>query len=133
MRVALINPHWTFDGSIYFGCREPHLPIEYGVSRQMLEAPGHQVSLIDAHMFGLSLPEIIAELRSFAPDMAVITTAPTYLFWRCAPPELRVPQKLASARMCPAPAMPKVAKFASSADRRRRASSISRRWSGPTR
>jgi hypothetical protein len=97
MRVALINPHWTFDGSIYFGCREPHLPIEYGVSRQMLEAAGHQVSLIDAHMFGLSLPEIIAELRSFAPDMAVITTAPTYLFWRCAPPELRVPQELASA------------------------------------
>ena len=28
MRVALINPPWSFDGSIYFGCREPHLPLE---------------------------------------------------------------------------------------------------------
>jgi B12-binding domain/radical SAM domain protein of rhizo-twelve system len=29
--------------------------------------------------------------------MTVLTTAPTYLFWRCAPPELRVPQLLARA------------------------------------
>ena len=28
MRFALINPNWTFDGSIYFGCREPHLPLK---------------------------------------------------------------------------------------------------------
>ena len=28
MRVALVNPPWSFDGSIYFGCREPHLPLE---------------------------------------------------------------------------------------------------------
>ena len=27
MRVALLNPAWHFDGSIYFGCREPHLPL----------------------------------------------------------------------------------------------------------
>jgi anaerobic magnesium-protoporphyrin IX monomethyl ester cyclase len=33
-------------------------------------------------------------LSSFRPDMTVITTAPTYLFWRCAPPELRVPQEV---------------------------------------
>ncbi len=30
MRVALVNPRWTFDASIYFGCREPHLPLELG-------------------------------------------------------------------------------------------------------
>ena len=30
MRVALINPNWNFDGSIYFGCRAPHLPLEFG-------------------------------------------------------------------------------------------------------
>jgi anaerobic magnesium-protoporphyrin IX monomethyl ester cyclase len=29
--------------------------------------------------------------------MIVVTTAPTYLFWRCAPPELRVPQQLVAA------------------------------------
>ncbi len=95
MRVALINPCWNFAGSIYFGCRAPHLPIEFGVSKQMLEAADHRVILIDAHLFSLSTADIRAELRSFGPDMVVVTTAPTYLFWRCAPPELRVPQELA--------------------------------------
>jgi B12-binding domain/radical SAM domain protein of rhizo-twelve system len=31
----------------------------------------------------------------YAPDIAVVTTAPSYLFWRCAPPELRLPQQIA--------------------------------------
>ena len=50
--------------------------------------------LLDAHMFGLSMSDIADELRTFRPDIVVVTTAPTYLFWRCAPPELRVPQQL---------------------------------------
>jgi B12-binding domain/radical SAM domain protein of rhizo-twelve system len=95
MKVALLNPNWRFDGSIYFGCRAPHLPIEFGVSQLMLEDAGHSVRLLDAHMFNLSLSDIVAELSAFRPDMTVITTAPTYLFWRCAPPELRVCQELA--------------------------------------
>ena len=37
MKVALVNPNWTFDGSIYFGCREPHLPLEFGYARALLE------------------------------------------------------------------------------------------------
>src|SRR5690606_25670056 len=32
-----------------------------------------------------------------APDFTVVTTAPSYLFWRCAPPELRVPMRLVDA------------------------------------
>src|SRR3954449_7281910 len=93
-RVALINPDWRYDGSIYFGCRSPHLPLELGISQQLLDRAGHQTLLIDAHMFGLSIADIAAELQTFKPDMVVVTTAPTYLFWRCAPPELRVPQQL---------------------------------------
>lgn len=96
-RVALINPNWNFDGSIYFGCRSPHLPLELGISEHYLKQDGHPTLLLDAHMFGLSLADIEAELRSFRPDITVITTAPTYLFWRCAPPELRVPQELTRA------------------------------------
>lgn len=96
-RLALINPNWNFAGSIYFGCRSPHLPLELGISEHYLKAAGHKTLLLDAHMFDLSLAEIEAELRTFRPDLIVITTAPTYLFWRCAPPELRVPQELAMA------------------------------------
>ncbi len=94
MRVALINPNWSFDGSIYFGCREPHLPLELGWCRALLEREGHAVLLLDAHLFDLGLSDIRAELASFAPELTVVTTAPTYLFWRCAPPELRVPLAL---------------------------------------
>jgi anaerobic magnesium-protoporphyrin IX monomethyl ester cyclase len=96
-RVALINPHWKYEGSIYFGCRSPHLPLELGISQQLLEQAGHKTLLLDAHMFGLSEADIAAELRTFRPDIVVVTTAPTYLFWRCAPPELRVPQQLTHA------------------------------------
>ena len=93
-RVALINPNWTFEGSIYFGCRSPHLPLELGISQQALREAGHATLLLDAHMFDLSPSDILTELATFRPDMIVFTTAPTYLFWRCAPPELRVPQEL---------------------------------------
>jgi B12-binding domain/radical SAM domain protein of rhizo-twelve system len=93
-RIALINPNWNFEGSIYFGCRSPHLPLELGISQHQLRQAGHATLLLDAHMFDLSLADIETELRSFRPDMIVTTTAPTYLFWRCAPPELRVPQQL---------------------------------------
>ncbi|HEU5276123.1 MAG TPA: TIGR04295 family B12-binding domain-containing radical SAM protein [Xanthobacteraceae bacterium] len=95
MKIALINPNWQFEGSIYFGCRSPHLPIELGVAQLMLEQAGHRVRLIDGHLFDLSRADIAAELAAFRPDMTVITTAPTYLFWRCAQPELRVPQQVA--------------------------------------
>ncbi len=93
-RVALINPNWKFDGSIYFGCRSPHLPIELGISQHYLREAEHPTLLLDAHMFDLSQTDIEAELRAFRPDLIVVTTAPTYLFWRCAPPELRIPQEL---------------------------------------
>jgi anaerobic magnesium-protoporphyrin IX monomethyl ester cyclase len=91
MRVALVNPPWSFDGSIYFGCREPHLPLEFGYAKAMLEEDGHDVLLLDGQLDGLSLDTIRDEHEHFGPDMTVVTTAPSYLFWRCAPPELRVP------------------------------------------
>ena len=91
MRYSLINPPWSFDGSIYFGCREPHLPVEYGYSKALLEAAGHEVDVVDAQLDGLSMDEVRERVCSFRPHFTVITTAPSYLFWRCAPPELRVP------------------------------------------
>src|SRR3954462_11856733 len=93
VKFALVNPRWTFDGSIYFGCREPHLPLEYGYARALLERAGHDVLLVDAHLHDLPAQEIADRVAVFGPDRIVITTAPSYLFWRCAPPELRVPQE----------------------------------------
>jgi anaerobic magnesium-protoporphyrin IX monomethyl ester cyclase len=97
MRVALINPNWSFDGSIYFGCREPHLPLELGYAAALLQQRGHEVLLLDAQAEQLDLPEVRERLTRFRPEMTTVTSAPSYLFWRCAPPELRTPLLLLGA------------------------------------
>ena len=94
MRFALVNPNWSFEGSIYFGCRQPHLPLEFGYSKALLERDRHKVLLLDAQMADLNEHEISEALQRFRPDVTVVTTAPSYLFWRCAPPELTVPKRL---------------------------------------
>jgi B12-binding domain/radical SAM domain protein of rhizo-twelve system len=97
VKFALVNPPWSFEGSIYFGCREPHLPLEYGYSKALLERAGHEAIIVDAQLETLPAEEVRTRVSRFAPDFTVITTAPSYLFWRCAPPELRVPREIIEA------------------------------------
>ncbi len=94
MRFALVNPAWNFEGSIYFGCREPHLPLEFGYSKTLLEEAGHECLLLDGHLDALTEADTVEQINRFHPDFTAVTTAPSYLFWRCAPPEIRVPQEL---------------------------------------
>src|SRR3954469_10882617 len=94
MKYALVNPNWSFEGSIYFGCREPHLPLELGYAKALLEQAGHEAEIIDGQLDDLSDSAIRARLETVGPAITVVTTAPSYLFWRCAPPELRVAQAL---------------------------------------
>lgn len=97
MKVALLNPHWHFEHSIYFGCREPHLPLELGCAKVLLEQAGHEVLLLDGHLMQMDDRAMVEAVAAFGADMAVVTTAPTYLFWRCTQPELRVPRALLQA------------------------------------
>ncbi|WMT89574.1 TIGR04295 family B12-binding domain-containing radical SAM protein [Pelagibacterium sp. H642] len=92
MKVALVNPYWTYEGSIYFGCRAPHLPLEFGYAKAMLEAAGHEVLLLDGRLQDRGNQRLAEDVAQFGAEMTVVSTAPTYLFWRCAPPELRVPR-----------------------------------------
>ena len=91
MRYALVNPHWSFEGSTYFGCAEPHFPLELLSAREMLRGAGQEVLLVDAWMEQLTHSQVRERVEAFAPDFLVIPTAPSYLFWRCPQPELRVP------------------------------------------
>ncbi len=91
MRWVLVNPVWQFAGSVYFGCREPHLPLEFGYSAALLRAAGHEAVIVDGHAEGWNEATLVNRVIELAPDVVVVTTAPSYLFWRCAPPELRVP------------------------------------------
>lgn len=91
MKVALVNPAWHYEGSIYFGCRHAHLPLELGYAKALLERAGHEVLMLDGQLQELDSDALARQVADFRPGMTVVTTAPTYLFWRCAPPELRVP------------------------------------------
>ena len=93
MKFALVNPVWTFEGSTYFGCQEPHFPLELLSAREMLRTEGHDVLLIDANMEKLSVEETRRRLDNFGEEFLVIPTAPSYLFWRCPQPEVRIPQQ----------------------------------------
>lgn len=97
MKFALVNPKWSFEGSTYFGCSEPHFPLELLSAQEMLRATGHEVLLIDSSMEELTPDETLGRLKNFGEDFLVIPTAPSYLFWRCPQPELRVPQYWISA------------------------------------
>jgi B12-binding domain/radical SAM domain protein of rhizo-twelve system len=93
MKYALVNPRWSFEGSTYFGCMEPHFPLELLSAREVLRAEGHEVLLIDAFMEDLKTAEVRRRLDAFAEDLLVVPTAPSYLFWRCPQPELRIPRQ----------------------------------------
>jgi anaerobic magnesium-protoporphyrin IX monomethyl ester cyclase len=91
MKFALVNPNWSFEGSTYFGCKEPHYPLELLFAHDQIQASGHEALVVDAFTDHLDISEAQGRLRSFSPDFLVIPTAPSYLFWRCPQPELRVP------------------------------------------
>ena len=91
MKYALVNPNWTFDGSTYFGCRDPHYPLELLFAYDKVREAGHECLLIDAQNDDLQVAEVKLRVAELDPDFLVIPTAPSYLFWRCPPPELRVP------------------------------------------
>lgn len=93
MKYALVNPNWDFKGSTYFGCQDAHYPLELLFASDKIEEAGHEPLLIDAQNDRLSLQEVRGRVSAFSPDFLVIPTAPSYLFWRCPPPELRVPQQ----------------------------------------
>jgi B12-binding domain/radical SAM domain protein of rhizo-twelve system len=92
-RYALVNPNWDFAGSTYFGCRDPHTPLELLFAAQKIEARGNHSLLIDAQTDGLTLDQTRALVSDYDPDFLVIPSAPSYLFWRCPPPELRIPNQ----------------------------------------
>jgi B12-binding domain/radical SAM domain protein of rhizo-twelve system len=93
MRFAFVNPNWDFTGSTYFGCKDPHIPLELMFAYDKVREAGHEPALFDAQTDAISLDEVRKMVNEFTPDFVIIPSAPSYLFWRCPPPELRVPME----------------------------------------
>lgn len=90
-RIALVNPRWDFEASRYWACADPHLPLELLYAEALLKQSGFEAAVVDAHLEQLSREAMVQRVAALEPNMIVLTTAPTYLFWRCPQPELRVP------------------------------------------
>jgi len=90
-KFALLNPNWMFAGSTYFGCREPHYPLELLFAHDQIVAAGHESIVFDAHLNDLGLDDVKRWVCDYKPDFLVVPTAPSYLFWRCPQPELSIP------------------------------------------
>ena len=93
MKFAFVNPNWEFSGSTYFGCRDPHVPLELMFAYDKVREAGHEPALFDAQTDAMSLQDVQAkvdEFRAGLPDNSVCSVLP---FWRCPPPELRVPME----------------------------------------
>ena len=61
MKFALINPNWNFDGSTYFGCQDPHYPLELMFAFDQIQATGDE-ALLDAYSSYLRVQEQALEL-----------------------------------------------------------------------
>ena len=64
-RYALVNPNWDFAGSTYFGCRDPHTPLELLFAAQKIHAKGNHALLIDAQTDDLTLAETRERVAAF--------------------------------------------------------------------
>ena len=80
MKFALLNPNWDFKGSTYFGCQDPHTPLELLFAADQLSVAGHESLVIDAQTDNLTLDEARRRLDVFVFYFLVIPTAPSYLF-----------------------------------------------------
>jgi radical SAM superfamily enzyme YgiQ (UPF0313 family) len=93
MKVALINPNWNLHDINHTttSVRPPKsIPLELIYIASSLS---QESQIFDAYANNQSIDELIEEVENFKPDITVIETAPTYLFWRCPPLDLSVPSK----------------------------------------
>src|SRR6185437_6180383 len=79
MKYAFVNPNWNFTGSTYFGCTDPHYPLELLFAYQQVQRTGDDAFLIDAQVENLSTNDIAPKIRDFNPDFLIVPTAPSYL------------------------------------------------------
>jgi radical SAM superfamily enzyme YgiQ (UPF0313 family) len=93
MRIALINPNWNLHDIEYTttSVKPPKsIPLELTYIAASL---CQESKIFDAYANNQTIDELVEEVKEFSPDITVLETAPTYLFWRCPPLDLSVPSK----------------------------------------
>ncbi len=95
-KVALINPNWNLHNIRYTtaSIRPPKsIPLELTYIAASISDLA-EVKIYDAYANDSSLDTLINEMINFNPDLVIVETAPTYLFWRCPPLDLSIPREI---------------------------------------
>ena len=58
MRIALVNPCWSYSGSIYFGCQDPHLPLQPRILGAQHGRLGVAVDRRPHHLDAVTIPAL---------------------------------------------------------------------------
>lgn len=98
MKILLINANWALDEHKYtMSMLNPYkiTPIELCYIAGGID-PKNEVEIYDAYALEHSWEDTKQKIVQFNPDVCVVTTAPTYLFWRSCPLSLSVPKQLVS-------------------------------------
>ncbi|MBN1792097.1 radical SAM protein [Candidatus Woesearchaeota archaeon] len=93
MKITLLNPDWSKHNIPHTtaSVRPPKsIPLEFAYIAASLKHLA-DVQIIDAYAESISLHEVVERVAGFNTDLTVITTAPSYLFWRCPPLDLSIP------------------------------------------
>ncbi|MCJ7443253.1 MAG: radical SAM protein [Methanotrichaceae archaeon] len=94
MKILFLNPNWnSISPRIFPGCKRPHHPLELLYPATIL-SKNHEILVIDAFLERLNNKDLQLRLRSFEPEVVVMSTAPSYLFWRCCPLDISLPKKV---------------------------------------
>ena len=67
MKFALVNPNWDFTGSTYFGCKDPHVPLELLFAGDQIRNAGHEPLVVDAQTDNLTVEDARRRIAAFAP------------------------------------------------------------------
>lgn len=96
MKILLINPNWALNEFRYtMAVLNPYkiTPLELCYIAGSINK-NHEVKIIDSYALEDSWLDLKEKIKAYKPDICVVTTAPTYLFWRCCPLEMSIPQKV---------------------------------------
>lgn len=81
MKIFILNPNFKNERKSIMNVRARQ-PLELANIAAILRQKGHQIKLLDASVLGLSKEEIAAEIKSFSPQIFLVTTSPVDR-WEC--------------------------------------------------
>lgn len=109
MKVCALTPNWSLSSGLYptDTIKPPRsFPLEWSYLRRdiRLNNPDLKFTVSDEYLRPRSMRKFTSSEAEDPADIYIISTAPSYLFWRCAPTSLELVSRYVAATRAAAPA-----------------------------